>query len=51
MPVNLTPPPGRNPLTNEMSSRQFYSGKNLPRTITLNHSARKIETEKRKQDI
>ena len=36
------------PLTMEVSSRQFNPGENLPRTITLNYSARKTETEKRK---
>jgi hypothetical protein len=40
-----TPPP------TEISSRKFNPGENLPWTITLNHSACKIEMEKRKQDI
>ena len=45
------PPPGRNPLTMEISCGQFNTGENLQRTITLNHSARKNEMEKKKQDI
>ena len=40
-----------NPLPIEISSRQINPGESSPLTITLNNSAREIETEKRKQDI